>query len=143
MTARQNTNGIMAKKPANEARRRLLGRLRRRKFAPFRYAAGDALVARVSDSAPAPPAVQARIDKMLTSRWYPVGGGYLVKLPHDGPSVPRDGGFWVEPGGWDHEHCDACNRPILVGGPVWCTVRGSFQKLCPYCYRRVAQLSRA
>jgi hypothetical protein len=125
-----------------DERTRLLWRLRRRRFDRFRFRGLDALVARVPDATPVPLAIQAKIDGGSPQRWYPVVGGYLVKWPHDGGVVPTEG-FWVEPGGWDHQHCDGCNRTIGVGGTVWLTVRGSWGQLCPYCHRRVAQFGRA
>lgn len=71
---------------------------------------------------------------------YPVPGGYLYKWPHRGGDPPE--GFTVEPGGWDHQHCDACNRTIGIDDIAWLTVRGSIFQLCPYCYRRVCQFKR-
>jgi hypothetical protein len=132
----------VAKKRTVDERTRLLRSLRRRQFDRFRFIGSDALVARVRESAPVPGPVKAKIDESLPSRWYPVGDGYLVKWQHDRSGVTSED-FSVEAGGWDHEHCDACNRTVDVGDTVWVTVRGSFYKLCPYCYRQVAQISRA
>jgi hypothetical protein len=62
-------------------------------------------------------------------RVYPVAGGYLYKWPHrDGSDPPP--GFTVEPGGWDHEHCDGCNRSINAGRPFGQTARRSCCWLC-------------
>ena len=119
---------------------RLLRTLRRRRFERFRLHGLDALVAHVPDDGPVPPAVAARLDERRSDmRMYPVPGGYLYKWPQHRGAEPPDG-FRVEPGGWDHEHCDACSRTIRVGGTAWLTVRGSAAQLCPYCYRRVRQL---
>ena len=71
-------------------------------------------------------------------RLYPVEGAHVVKWPHTGGPVPK--GCTVEPGGWDHEHCDRCNRHILIGRTFWQTASGSCFWLCPYCYRRLRQL---
>ena len=125
--------------PKRTVDRRLLWRLRRRQFDRFRFVGNDALVARVFNGSPVPPEVQARLDEGEPSRWYPVEGGYLIKWRYDGVEVVKEG-FRVETGGWDHEHCDACHRTIPVGGTCWLTLRGSFYQLCPYCYRRLAQL---
>ena len=88
-----------------------------------------------------PPAVMALVDRTLPYRVYPLDGGeYVVKWPYRGGVVPgRE--FRIEPGGWDHEHCDGCNRSINVGRTFWQTARGSVYWLCPYCYRRTRQLS--
>jgi hypothetical protein len=131
----------VARKAGADERDRLLRSLRRRVFDRFRYQGSDALVAHVPEDAPIPPAVQAKIGEPVASRWYPVEAGHLVKWRHDGEIPSED--FWIETGGWNHEHCDGCNRSIEVEGTAaWLTVRGSFYKLCPYCYRRVAQLGR-
>jgi hypothetical protein len=133
----------MAKGKPTDERNRLLHRLRRRRFDRIRFRGLDAVVTQVVDSPAMPPAVQAAMDQGLPQRWYPVeGGDYLVKWPHTG-AVDLVEGFWVEPGGWDHEHCSACNRHIEVGRTFWQTAHGSCIWLCPYCYRRVRQLSRA
>jgi hypothetical protein len=67
------------------------------------------------------------------------GGVHLVKWPHTGGG-PLPEAHWLEPGGWDHEHCDGCNRHILVGRTFWQTAAGSCFWLCPYCYRQLRQL---
>ena len=85
--------------------------------------------------------MRARLNAPVPSRWYPVKGGHLVKWLHDG-SEPGEG-CWVEAGGWDHEHCDGCTPTIKVNGTAWVPLRGSFSRLCPYCYRRVVQLRHA
>lgn len=126
-------------KPFLDQRMQLLRRLRWRVFDRFRFNGANALVARVSESGSTPSAVQAEMNKQLPRRLYPVKGGYLVKWKHEGEGVPSED-FWIESGGWDHEHCDVCNRNIEVNGTAWLTVRGSPFQLCPYCYRRVQQL---
>jgi hypothetical protein len=129
--------------PPNDNRLRLLRRLRRRRFMRIRFRGLDAVVAEVSDASPPPPAVQAKIDEGPPQRWYPIeGGGYLVRWPHTSGAVTADG-LRFDPGGWDHEHCDGCNRPIWVGQTFWQTARGSCFWLCPYCYRRLRQLQDA
>jgi hypothetical protein len=123
---------------ADDERTRLLWSLRRRRFDRFRLVGWDALVAAVPEGGPVPPAVQAKLDERLPMRVYPVEGGYLYKWRYTCEQPPPEG-FEVEADGWDHEHCDACNRTIAVGGTAWLTERGSFFQLCPYCYRRVVQ----
>ena len=132
----------MAKRQASDERTRLLRALRRRRFDCFWFAGSDAQVALVPDGGALPPAVQAKLAERVPSRWYPVEGGHLVKWPWQGGPVPG-AGFGVEVGRWNHEHCDACDRTIAVGGTVGLTVRGSFYKLCPYCYRRLTNLGSA
>jgi hypothetical protein len=131
-------NQIAVERCADE-RTQMLRRLRRRRFDRIRFRGLDALVAQVPDSAPVPEAVRAKIDQGPPQRWYPVeGGGYLVKWPHPGGIAPGEG-LRVALGGWDHEHCDGCNRHIEVGRTFWQTARGSCFWLCPYCYRRLRQ----
>lgn len=129
----------MASKRSSEWRTQLLRRLQRRKIERFRFIGMDAFVARVRDSVPYPPLVQEMIQRCPCCRLYPVKGGYLVKWPYSGDRLPSTD-FWIEPGGWDHEHCDACHRTIKVGDTAWLTVRGTPHQLCLHCYRRVVQL---
>jgi hypothetical protein len=132
----------VAKKRHHDERTRLLRRLRRRRFDRIRFKGLDALVARVTNSETVPAAVQTRIDRGPPQRWYPQSdGAYLVRWPYTGGAVPSEN-FQFEPGGWDHEHCDGCNRHIKVGHTFWQTRRGSCFWLCPYCYRRLLELSR-
>jgi hypothetical protein len=106
----------------------------------MRFLGLDAVVFRVSDTASLLPSVQTRIEQVQNSRWYPVeGGAYLLKWPHTG-EVALPEGAWLEPGGWDHEHCDGCNRSILRGATFWQTASGSCFWLCSSCYRRLRQI---
>jgi hypothetical protein len=126
----------------SDERMRLLRRLRDRRFDRIRFRGLDAVVIRVpDDAADPPPAVRDRVASRQPMRLYPVAGAHLVKWPHAGGPVPE--GCTIEPGGWDHEHCDGCNRHINVGGTFWQTARGSCFWLCPYCYRRLRQLQGA
>ena len=131
----------MVKKSRNDERSDLLRKLAGRRFLHRRFAGLDALVACLPDKKPFPPSVQARIDEGPPNRWYPVEGGYVVKWPHDGSHL-ESADFSVEAGGWDHEHCDACNRTIRVGGLAWITARAPYYALCRYCFRRLAQIQR-
>jgi hypothetical protein len=129
----------VAKGRGGDERTRLLRRLRRRRFDRIRFRGLDAVV-RVSNSAPLPTSVQARIEQGQPSRWYSVeGDAHLVKWPHTN-EVTLPEGHALESGGWDHEHCDGCNRHILVGRTFWQTASGSCFWLCAYCYRRLRQL---
>jgi len=123
-----------------DKRTRLLRRLCRRRFQRIRFRALDAVVMRLPNSALLPPIIQARIYEGKPSRWHSAGGDIqLVKWPHTGETALPEG-LWIEPGGWDHEHCDGCNRHIRVGRTFWQTAAGSCFWLCPYCYRRLRQL---
>jgi hypothetical protein len=86
-----------------------------------------------------PPSVRALIDDRPSVRIYPVEGGYLYKWRHAVGGTPGEG-FTVESGGWDHEHCDGCNRTIGIGATAWLTERAPYLGLCPYCYRRLGHL---
>lgn len=130
----------MAKGRNEDRRTRFLRRLRGLPFDRIRFRPLDAVVTRLRESARIPPAIQARIENGQPSRWYAVkGGAHLVKWPHIGES-PLPEGHWLEPGGWDHEHCNGCDRHIRPGRTFWQTASGSCYWLCPYCYRRLRQL---
>jgi len=132
----------MGRKAYTEERKRLLRSLRRRRFERVRFNGCNALVAWVPENGPVPAAVQVKIDERTDMRIYPVEGGYLFKWPYLDAVGPPEG-FEMEAGGWDHEHCSACNRNIEIDATAWLTTRGSFFQLCPYCYRRVVQLRHA
>jgi hypothetical protein len=117
----------------------LLQRLRRREFAHVRAIGADALVAFVPDGAEVPPPVRERIHRGAEMRFYPVAGGQMVKWPWQGDS-PDPEQFRVEAGGWDHEHCAACNATIEVDAGCWITRHGSFFVLCEACHRRLNRL---
>jgi hypothetical protein len=122
---------------ASEGRDRVLRRLRGRKFERIRYRAQDALVAPVPASGPS-RGIRAAIAG-ADCRYYPrKDGTYVVKWPYAGGAPPR--GARIERGGWDHEHCAACERHILPGRTFWQTARGSCFWLCPYCYRALRAL---
>ncbi len=105
----------MAKVGRGDERARLLRRLRRRRFARIRFRGLDAVVIRVSDSAPLLLSVQAKIEQGQPSRWYPVeGGAHLVKWPYTGEGALPEG-HWLVPGGWDHEHFYLCWAKVLPG----------------------------
>ena len=66
------------------------------------------------------------------------GGAHVVKWPHTGGDVPE--GCAIEPGGWDHEHCDGCNGHIRVGQSFWQTADEPCVWLCAECYQQLQQL---
>jgi hypothetical protein len=96
----------------------------------------DALVAFVATGGKPAPAVQEQIDARGQSRWYPAAGGSFVKMPYQGDPVPMEY-FRVEPGGWDHEHCDQCGGRIEVHGECWITSDADFGLICDSCYRKL------
>src|SRR5262245_5424651 len=132
----------MTQKAAIAYRQRLLQSLRRRKFVRCRFVGDDALVTRVFEATRPTAAVKAKIDEHLPCRLYPIPGGYLIKWLYEDSGLPS-GDFAIEAGGWNHEHCDICNRTIDVGDTAWLTARGSLYHLCRYCYGRVVHLRRA
>jgi hypothetical protein len=130
----------VTKGQVNDERIRVLRRLRRRQFERRRFRGFDALVLRVPEDGSVPLAVRQGFPEG-PMRIYPVPGGYLYKWPHPGGDDPPTS-FVVEPGGWDHEHCDGCNRHIDVRHAFWQTARGGCFWLCAYCFRQSRQLNR-
>lgn len=121
------------------ARDQVLHGLRGRGFDCVPFCGLDAVVIRVPDDAPEPPpAVRDRHASQLPWRLYPVEGAHLVKWPYTGGAVPE--GCTVEPGGWDHEHCDGCNGHINTGQSFWQTVDEPCTWLCEACYRLLQTL---
>src|SRR6188768_4360280 len=57
--------------------------------------------------------------------WAPAG----QKLPANAVALE------IEPGGWDHEHCDLCARHIDVKFPTYYT-DAEEHRLCPQCYEQ-------
>jgi hypothetical protein len=100
----------------------------------------DAIAVSILENEPVPPAVRAMIDSRHPMRIYPVEGGYLYKWRQVDAKTPIEG-FEREAKGWDHEHCDVCNRTIAIGKTAWLTKRAPYYSLCPYCYRRIRQIS--
>ena len=54
-------------------------------------------------------------------------------MPYGGGQVPMEY-FSVEPGGWDHEHCDRCGGRVKAGEQVWVTSDANFALICGKCY---------
>jgi hypothetical protein len=125
---------------AADQRDATLRKLRSRKFRGFYYKPQDALVA----DAPVPggptPPVRARLDLQLDHRLYPVERGYVVKWPYGGEEYDPQH-FRIEPGGWDHEHCEACNAKIEPEDELWRTEGYSLSILCGQCYDRLPELN--
>lgn len=128
----------MGKKAATDERSRLLRRLRHRRFQRYIFVGQDALVIRAPETG-LPPDVQAQFGARRMCI-YPVTGGYMYKWPRVSEVAPPEG-FELEPKGWDHEHCDACNRTIKLDRPFWATTREPYFQLCPDCRRRVRTLA--
>jgi CRISPR/Cas system-associated endoribonuclease Cas2 len=130
----------VSKSQRDKERMQLLRKLARRHLERVQYVGCDAVVIRTTEERPIGPADHARFADGAPYRIYPVAGAYFFKWRVSDLLGSRDGRE-IEPGGWDHTHCDACNRSVNVDGSAWLTTRGSFFKLCPYCYRRVRQLA--
>ena len=122
-----------------EERDRVLRGLHGRCFERIPFLGYDAVVIRVpNDATEPPPAVRDRQTSRQPFRLYPVEGAHLVKWLYTGGDVPD--GCTVEPGGWDHEHCDACNGHINAGQPFQQTTDEPCTWLCEECYRQLQQL---
>ncbi len=129
------------KKDKSDKRGQLLERLRGEQFDQIRLRARDAVVVRVSDDADEPPPFLLElVARRQPFRVFPVERKvHLIKWPHsEKDTLPE--GHSIETGGWDHEHCDGCNRHIDAGRTFWQTVSDPCFWLCPYCYRRLQQL---
>ena len=106
------------------------------RWMPSRIPARDALSTFVPD-APAPePIITEMGSRAGGSRWYPVQGGHRVLMLYDGG--PFDAArFNIEPGLWDHEHCDICQdqiRPMIL-----CHVTEPefpYVLLCASCFKK-------
>lgn len=113
--------------------------LRGRRFERIPFHGLDAIVIRVpEDATEPPPAVQDRHASRQPWRILPVEGAHHVKWPYAGGHVP-DGGT-VEPGGWDHEHCDGCNGHVNAGQWFWQSVDEPCTWLCGECHQLFQRL---
>ena len=116
--------------------RSILTRLTRADLKRTRIPLIDALVAFVPEGqTPAPP-VQQQLDTRGYQRWYPTAGGHLIKTPYQGGPVPMEH-FRVEPGGWDHDHCDACVTSMKAGTDCWATRETNFKLICDACFNEL------
>src|SRR5262249_22378073 len=66
----------------------------------------------------------------------PGAGGWYAEVPYTGQEYDPEK-FWVYEGGWDHEHCHACNLRINPGDEYWQTVEEFPLELCLLCYERL------
>ena len=114
----------------------LLSRLTKGEMVRDRFPGMDALVAFVAEGQKPSAQVQEQLDARGQSRWFPKEGGHVVKMPHRGESIPP-GPFEVQPGGWDHEHCDGCKEHIMAGQECWVTTGRQFHVLCDACYEKL------
>jgi hypothetical protein len=114
-----------------------LTRLTKAEMVRVRFPGMDALVAFVDDKQHPPPAVQEQLDRR-PSRWYPKEGGHIVKMPHQGGTVPANV-FEIERGGWDHEHCNGCHKHIMTGQECWVTTGAQLFVLCDSCYQSLRE----
>jgi hypothetical protein len=114
----------------------LLRKLRRRVFCRVQVAGADALVAVLANQSEEPPAFRAMSELAGYQRLYPTESGFVLKWPYQGQAYDPNV-FRLEPGGWDHEHCSACEASIKTNETCWITKRGSFYVLCKLCGRRL------
>jgi hypothetical protein len=123
----------------DDCRDATLRKLRLRKFSGFYYTPQDAIIAIAPvPGGPAPP-VREKLDEPFPHRLYPIDSGFLVKWPYQGEDYdPRH--FQIERGGWDHEHCEACNAVIRIDDECWYTEGDSTSILCGTCYDRMSKL---
>ncbi|TWT85405.1 hypothetical protein Pla123a_02120 [Posidoniimonas polymericola] len=118
----------------------LLQSLSGRRFDQIHFRGLDAVVVRMPADADEPP--QAVVDRHASQqplRYYPVEGGHLARWPHTGGEVPE--GCTLEEGGWNHEHCDACNGHIDAGHSFWQTADDPCVWLCDSCYEKLPGLT--
>ena len=100
------------------------------------------MVAFVPNEGEVAVAIREKLRVPCDQRLYPTEAGHQVKWPYQGePFDPSH--FRLEIGGWDHEHCSACNGTIKVKEIAWITRRGSFYVLCRSCHRRRNRLNSA
>jgi hypothetical protein len=101
-----------------------------------RIPALEALTAFVPTGEHPAPGIQAAIDSAGSSRWYPLEGGHRLLIRYDGGAYDP-AYFTVEPGGWDHEHCDRCAENIPSMTLCWVTERDPYVLLCNTCHDAV------
>ncbi|MGL6073059.1 MAG: hypothetical protein ACRC8S_02735 [Fimbriiglobus sp.] len=121
-----------------EERVQFLRNLQDRSFDEIRFRAADAVVISVPDDVETPPAaVMEQHAARRPMRIYPAEGSHIVKWMFTGGALPE--GCSLEAAGWDHEHCDACNRHINAGHTFWQTTSGPCVWLCSDCYRETSE----
>jgi hypothetical protein len=103
---------------------------------PCRIPLQDALVAMVPPAAGQREVKEEDFPPVYEKRYFPMehGTGRWV-IPHDGG--PYDASvFSLEPNGWDHTTCDACNVRLWPQDLRYVTSSGPYIELCPGCYRK-------
>ena len=92
----------------------------------------DGLTAFVPDGEAPTPEVAKELERHGQSRWYPVPGGHKVMVPNEWDSYDAVH-FTIEPGAWDHDHCDRCGKQIPAMTLCWVTRSGRYVTLCVEC----------
>jgi hypothetical protein len=93
----------------------------------------DALVAFVPQDRATSDRVKEAADEIGDGRWFPVPGGWKVKCPYVGQEFDEEL-FTIEEGGWDHVHCDICNRTISTGQPCRVSDEEDCHVICEDCF---------
>ena len=112
------------------------GQLRKAPWMHSRIPALDALVAFVPTGEKPDPALSTAAQAAGSSRWYPLEGGHRLVLRYEGGPYDQSL-FTVEPGAWDHEHCDRCGANIPAMTLCWVTERDPYVLLCVDCHKAV------
>jgi hypothetical protein len=109
-------------------------------FRQVRFTAMDAVVVFVPQGEEPPAVVKEAIDEVDAARWYPVSGGFNVKFPlPDG--IDRTI-FSIEAGGWNHIHCELCNRDIRDSTSYWRSETAKVACICEPCYAELQKQER-
>jgi hypothetical protein len=93
----------------------------------------DGLTAFVPEGSTIPPELAPELARHSQSRWYPEpGGGHKVMVPREWESYDTEH-FAIEPGAWDHDHCDRCRTRIPAMTLCWVTRTGAYVTFCVEC----------
>jgi hypothetical protein len=114
----------------NDDAENLRDRLTQDMFRKAIFPGTDALVAFVPQDSASSSKVKDAVDEVGDGRWFPVSGGWKVKCPYVGQEFDGEL-FTIEEGGWDHVHCDLCNRTINAGQS--CRVSENAEESCVIC----------
>ncbi|MBZ5552097.1 MAG: hypothetical protein LAO21_05205 [Acidobacteriia bacterium] len=84
--------------------------------------------------------VQEVLDRSSQQRWYPVPGDHKAKVPWL-CSEGHESLCEREMKGWDHEHCNFCNRHIDIGDVGWTAAAGGggVWLFCRECFEQVKE----
>ena len=105
-----------------------------------RIPAIDAVVVFVPNSTETDPEIGRMVERCV-SRWYPVEGGHRVLISNHDDSY-RPPGSSIEPGGWDHEDCESCDKRIPAMTLCFATAPGQpYFLLCSECFVRDVGMS--